>query len=68
VIDFFDLSSKIQKNIEFNLQIKREIFLYLNNDFVDLQELNLKGNKFIELRDNLHEDIQRIFDINPFLK
>lgn len=53
VIDFFDLSSKIQKNIELNLQKKKELLLYLNNDFVDLQELDTRGQKFTESRDNL---------------
>lgn len=57
VIDFFDLSSKIQKNIELNLQKKKELLLYLNSDFVDLHELSTRGEKFTESRDNLHKDI-----------
>ncbi|EAR83670.2 transmembrane protein, putative (macronuclear) [Tetrahymena thermophila SB210] len=65
VIEFSDLNTLIAKNLKLLLYAKKDLLQFLNSDFVELNDLLIKGQQYVQQRDLLEKQISEIFDINP---
>ncbi|KAL4474213.1 hypothetical protein ABPG72_001752 [Tetrahymena utriculariae] len=65
VIEFSDLNILIAKNLKLLLHVKKDLLQFLNSDFIELNDLLIKGQQYVQQRDLLEKQISQIFDINP---
>ena len=56
---------ELDTGIKQSLNDKRDLFVFLCNDFIDIEELNRRGLKMISDRNSLEEKLHRIYQLNP---
>jgi hypothetical protein len=64
-MEFDKLIVEIQSSFWQMLINKRDYYLFLCNDFVDLEILEVKGRAIVHERDEIEKKIKRIIEINP---
>lgn len=62
----FDLTIK-NLNIKFKeaLQLKRDFYVFLCQDYVDIEILYIKGQEYVKIMDVMETHLHRIHDLNP---
>ena len=62
----FDLTIK-NLNIKFKeaLQLKRDFYVFLCQDYVDIEILYIKGKEYVRIMDVIESHLHIIHDLNP---